>query len=68
MADCAGGTEREMGADAGCSWILLWHPGLIIAGCTSALGTCVSVAGTAEQSSHLGQEMNGFKVNQSGSK
>lgn len=57
-----------MEADAGCSWILLWHPGLIRVGCMSALGKYVSVAGTAEQSGHLGQQMNSFKVNQSDSK
>lgn len=57
-----------MGADAGCSWILLWHPGLTTAGCKSALANCVSVAGTAEQSAHLGQQMSSFEVNQSDSR
>lgn len=57
-----------MGADAGCSWILSWHPSLIRVGCVSALGKCVSLAGTAQQTSHLGLQMNSFKVIQSDSK
>lgn len=40
----------------------------VLAGCKSALGNCVSVAGTAEQSRHLGQQMSSFKVNQSDSR